>query len=81
MGGFRRFLLASISLSFLLWVSAIPFVQYYSGLQTLSEIQREKAFVAGIQVTGAAGMLLVLFGMLLLSLLWGRIILSQKEGH
>lgn len=59
-----RFLLGSIAVMFLLYLSAMPFVQYYDGFEGLeegtNEIKWDKALVADIQMTASAGFIIIL---------------------
>lgn len=59
-----RFLLGSIVMMFLLYLLAVPFVQYYDSFEGLeegtNEIRWEKALVADIQMTASVGFIIIL---------------------
>ena len=60
MDGIEKFLLGSIAVMFILYLSALPFVNHYSSLDELNEIQAERALVAETQVTTAFGSVIIL---------------------
>lgn len=68
----EKFLIASIALMLLFYAMAVPFVNYYNGLDRLSEIQQEKALVAEMQMTISVGSAIILFLLLAGSIFWKK---------
>jgi hypothetical protein len=56
----EKLLLGSILLMLFLYITAIPFAQYYDSLEDLSFKNQEGSLVAGIQMTASVGLLIIL---------------------
>jgi putative copper export protein len=73
----KKFLLGSIALMLLLYAMTLPFVQYYSTVENLSEAETEHAIVSEIQMTNSIGMAVLLS--LLLVFAWLSERCNQKR--
>jgi hypothetical protein len=61
----EKFLLASIGIMFMLYLSALPFVQYYNGLETLTLNKEERLIPLDLQLTSSFSSLTILVLMLI----------------
>ena len=64
----KKFLLGAIVLMLVLYAMAVPYVNYYSTLENMSEVHMEHALVMGLQMTSCFAMVLIILG--LLAYLW-----------
>jgi hypothetical protein len=62
----EKFLVASIGIMFVLYIAAVPFVNYYNGIEDLGEAQAEKKLVAEVQMTTSVGLGIILFMLLVI---------------